>query len=199
MAINVTVYSDYICPYCYVGMGTLEKLQEKYDLNITWKGLEIHPETPDEGMPLQEFFKGMDLESAMGALKERAKELGLPFGDLKLLANSNYALQAAEYAREAGKLDEFHPAMMNAYFAETRNIGELSVIMEVAKEVGLDLLKLEEALVTDKYDETLMQDLAAAQQWGVSGTPTMIIEDQYKVVGAQPLDVLDQFFEELDA
>ncbi|MEL6537871.1 MAG: DsbA family protein, partial [Bacteroidota bacterium] len=82
MAIDITVYSDYICPYCYVGMGTLHKLQEKYDLNITWKGMEIHPDTPEEGMLLTDFFKDADVPSMLAGLKARAEEVGLPFGDL---------------------------------------------------------------------------------------------------------------------
>ncbi|HAA12319.1 MAG TPA: hypothetical protein DCE41_11705 [Cytophagales bacterium] len=197
MAIDITVYSDYICPYCYVSMGALHKLQEKYDLNITWKGMEIHPDTPDEGMLLTDFFKDADVPNMLAGLKTRAEEVGLPFGDLQILSNSHDAHTAAEFARAQGKLEEFHVAMMKAYFGDTKNIGEMEVIMEVAKEVGLDLLKLEEALVTSAYEDDLMQDLADARQWGITGTPTLIINEQYKVVGAQPLASLDQFLEEI--
>lgn len=197
MALTVTVYSDYICPFCYVGMGVLDQLREKYDLQITWKGMEIHPETPEDGVLLKEFFTDAGFDQRLADLKSRAQALGLPFGDLTVLANSHDALQAAEFARDQGMLEEFHRAMMQAYFGENKNIGEMPVIMAVAKEVGLDLLKLEEVLVTSAYEERLMQDLAEARQWGVTGTPTMIVEDQYKIVGAQPLEVLDEFFETL--
>lgn len=197
MALQLTVYSDYICPYCYVTLGTLLQLEKSFELDITWKGMEIHPDTPEEGMKLTDLFKEPDFPKTLQALAAKAKAVGLPFGDLSWLPNSNYAHQAAEFARRQGKFTEFHELLMKAYFGDLQNIGEIPVLQELGLKVGLDAAKLEEALVTEAFEPYLMETLQEARQWGISGTPTLIINDQYKVVGAQSQEHLEQLFEEL--
>jgi len=55
MAVQIEMFSDFICPFCYIGFETVRKLKPEFDLDIRWRGFQIHPEWPAEGMPSSEF------------------------------------------------------------------------------------------------------------------------------------------------
>ena len=94
------MYSDYICPFCYLGESIIEKLKNKFDIEMEHIGIEIHPETPEEGVDLRGKMSGM--EEMYEHLRCRGKEYGLNFCDIRLLSNSRKALIVGEYARKVG-------------------------------------------------------------------------------------------------
>lgn len=134
---------------------------------------------------------------------ERLKASGAPYG-LKfaesqnpVLSNSRLALEASEFARDAGHFHEFHEKMFEAYFGEGQNIGNRDVIADIAAACGLDTEELGRALDEGRYRDRLEEGLAEGHRYGVSGTPTFIINDKYKVVGAQPLEVMRRALAEI--
>ena len=94
------VFSDYIWPWCYFSTGRIEKLIENFEIEVQWRAFPLHPETPEEGLTLEELFAGrnIDIPSAMARLKRVAKELDLPWGERKKTYNSRLAQELGKWA-----------------------------------------------------------------------------------------------------
>lgn len=123
-----------------------------------------------------------------------ADEVGLPLVDRDWVSNSRKALEASEFAREQGMFDALHRAIFHAYFAEGRDIGKRDVLLELAREVGLDDAGLREALEDGRYRERIDSDYLLAQQIGFTGVPAFILGNR-AIVGAQPYSVFEQVME----
>jgi predicted DsbA family dithiol-disulfide isomerase len=164
-------------------------LKKEYAIVDNWVGYELHPETPPAGVLLAERFKGYNLSSFYEQLRARGEEIGVVFGNLTLLANSRFALMAAEYARDLGQYDFFHENMFQAYFTKGFDIGNLDVIAAVAGESGLDEKETRNAVLEGRYLSSLDKAGREGQLLGLTGIPLFIIENKYKIVGAQPMEV----------
>ncbi len=190
MATKVIVYSDYICPFCFIGKERVDRLEKEFAADVEWKGFEIHPETPLDGSDLTSL--GFD-EATAGAISSQVLKLGKD-ADLKLnlpsrISNSRLALQIAEFAKEQGKFKEYHEAVFKAYWQEGRDIGDREKLFSLASQVGLDLEDLVSYLESGKAAEKWSQHFKEARERGISGVPTFVIGNRM-VVGAQPYEVL---------
>lgn len=148
-------------------------------------------------MPLAELFPGRDLTAGSAALARRAAEFGLAYGRSERLSNSRLAIEAAEFARDAGRFSDFHEELFAAYFARGEDIGALQVLREVARHAGLDTGALEEALTAGIYAPRREQVAAEARRLGFSGVPTFVFAEEHTVVGAQPLSVFRELLDRL--
>jgi predicted DsbA family dithiol-disulfide isomerase len=193
--INFKIFSDYICPFCYIGKGIVDQLKKEYAINDKWVSYELHPETPPAGMLLSERFKGYDLSSFYDQLRARGKEVGVDFGTHTLLSNSRLALMASEYARDLDRYDSFHENIFHAYFTEGLDIGRLDVIASVAKKSGLDEKATINAVNDGRYASRLNEARKEGQLIGLTGVPLFVIENKYKIVGAQPIETFRDLFE----
>jgi predicted DsbA family dithiol-disulfide isomerase len=185
------VFSDYVWPWCYFITGRVERLKEEYEIEIRWIAFPLHPETPEEGMSLEELFKGrgIDLPSSMGHLKKVAAELGLPWGMRTRTYNSRRAQELGKWAEALGKGDEFHMAVFQSYFADGRNIADISVLKEIAGTIGLDGRMAEQALAERTFKEAVDRDWEYSRTCGITAVPTFMVDGQ-QVVGAQPYQAL---------
>lgn len=165
-------------------------MRKEFDLEDTWVNIEIHPETPAEGVSLAERFAGRDVSGMHAALRRRAAEFGLEVGDRDRLSNSRLATAAGEYARDHDSYPEFSRAVFDAYFARGEDIGDGDVLARCALAAGLDADDLHAALSDDRYADRLDAAMREAAAAGVSGVPTFIVGGRERIVGAQPLDVL---------
>lgn len=120
-------------------------------------------------------------------LRKMGSPYGIEFGDLTLLSNSRLALEASEFARDNGKFHEFHEKMFYACFTEVKDIGNMDVILNAAEDIGLDTAGLAEVLKNGTYSGRVDKGLEEARLYGINSTPTFIINNKYKLVGAQPL------------
>lgn len=154
---------------------------------------ELHPETPPQGMLLSERFKGMNLAPFYANLQSRGKELGIVFNEHSLLSNSRPALMASEYARDMGRYEVFHENMFLAYFTQSRDIGHPDVISAVAAESGLDAKETLAAAQNGRYASRLAEASKEGRLLGLTGIPLFIVNNQYQITGAQPLDVFRNF------
>ena len=143
-------------------------------------------------MSLEELFKGrgIDLPSSMGHLKKTAAELGLPWGRRTRTYNSRRAQELGKWAEALGKGDEFHLAVFQAYFAEGRNIADISVLEEIIGTIGLDSRRAEQALAERTFKEAVDHDWEYSRTCGITAVPTFLVEGR-KVVGAQPYQTLE--------
>ncbi|WP_432664794.1 DsbA family protein [Wukongibacter baidiensis] len=178
-------------------MGIVSELKKDYEIREEWVGFEIHPETPAEGVSLTERFGADNFKANMQRLADTGEKYGIEFGELKLMPNSHNALQAAEYARSAGKFDEYHRRLMDAYFRDGRNIGNIEVLVDIGRSVGLDQGNLSDVIKTRKYEALLKDNLGLAKDLGISSTPTFVVNNEYAIVGAQSIDVFRSLFDDI--
>ncbi len=195
MKIEIKMYSDYICPFCYLGEAIIEKLKNRFDIEMEYIGIEIHPETPEEGVDLRGRIYG--IEEMYENLRCRGKEYGLKFCDAKLLSNSKKALIVGEYARKVGKNSEFTLEVFKAYFDGCLDIGKDAVILEIAQKVGLSKNEVEDSLKNPLYQNSFAGNCAEARKLDISGVPTFIVNDKYRITGAQPEETFIELFEQL--
>ena len=171
-------------------------MKKEYEIEDTWVSYELHPETPPAGMLLSERFKGHDLSSFYEQLRARGLEVGVVFSNLKLLSNSRLALMASEFARDQGMYHSFHENMFHAYFTEGLDIGKADVIADVAGKSGLDEKETLSAIRDGRYASRLNETRKEGSLIGLTGVPLFVIENKYKIVGAQPIetfrDLLDK-------
>src|SRR5580658_5637574 len=193
MALKIKMYSDFICPFCYIGIEVFRKLKPEFDLELDWRGFQIHPEWPAEGMPASE-YRSMDAASRR-AVWERIESMANAavfwMKPPELLMNSRLALEAAEFAKDAGAGEAFEERVYRAYFQDGQNIGDRGVLGDLASEVGLSREALSHALETNRYSMRLKNTALAANQRGVSGVPTFFV-GQFPMVGAQSETVMRQ-------
>jgi predicted DsbA family dithiol-disulfide isomerase len=189
---KITVFSDYICPFCYIGIETLHKVQpEVPSFTLEWKGFQIHPEYPATGIPVAQRMAqyGKDrYEAIWRNILALAGGIGLEMQRPPILTNSLLALEATEYAKEQAKEGEFSHAVYRAYFQEGKNIGDIDVILPLAGETGLDTQELQEHLQAGTYSARIQSFQQEAHTLGVSGVPTFIVGPA-QIVGAQAPEV----------
>ena len=138
-------------------------------------------------MELERLFGPAFVRSQEGQ-RQRCLELGLPFAAPRLLSNSRLAVEAAEFARDAGRHGEFHRAVLSAYFAGSQDIGDIEILAGLAEQVGLDPLLLRAELAAGTYAGRRGGAREEASCLGVTAVPTYIFPGGARVVGAQSLD-----------
>lgn len=190
-----TVFSDYICPFCYVGDARLDRLREDYDLGINWCFLELHPDTPAAGMDTSRLgYPDSKWKQMMDNLSRLALEEGITFCPQTFTTNSHKSLLLAEAAREEGA-DVFyalHRRLFEAFFTQGRNIADEVVLKELAREAGVSNGVLSRAWTDVRYEARLDQYRAAARELQVGATPTVFFGEQQRIDGVLSREVFKQ-------
>jgi predicted DsbA family dithiol-disulfide isomerase len=171
----------------------IDQLRKHYDVFIRWTAFPLHPETPEEGLSIEDLFAGrVDIKQAMVRLKKVADELGLPLGERTGTYNSRLAHELAKWTESKDKGDEFHQTVYRAYFVDGENIGKAKVLIDLAESIGLPKEEAEKILDSRTYKEAVDSDWSLSRDLGVSAVPTFVMDHQ-AIVGAQPYEVLDEF------
>lgn len=198
--LKVSVFSDYICPFCYIGSRRLLRLRELYDLRVNWCGVEIHPETPAEGMPIEHLgYPSGQWRRMMASLQSMADEEGIALGPHGFTTRSRDALLLAEAAKRIGRETFYalHEALFYALFGEGRNIGDRRVLEELATEAGLTPAQVASAWSDPRYVRNLAIYRQMAARVPVRGTPTFIFGEEV-VAGVVPYARLAEAAARLD-
>lgn len=169
-------------------------MSRNFEIEVQWRAFPLHPETPEEGVTLEELFAGrnMDIPAAMARLKKTAAELGLPWGERKKSYNSRLAQELGKWAEAKGRGNEFHDLAFRAYFVDGKNIARRDVLIGLAKAAGLPESDAGNVLEMRTFREAVDSDWELVEQMGISSVPTFVI-DRQAVAGAQPYEVLEQF------
>ena len=192
--LHVTVFSDYICPFCYVGDARLDTLRDTYDLDVDWCFFEIHPDNPAEGKPVEELgYPPEQWKQMMANLEQMAKEDGLPLAPRTFTTNSHDALLLAEATRALApeSFEKLHKRLFEAYFAERQNIGDRGVLETIAAECGIDRAVVDKAWSDPALEQRLRDQYWRAAQIGVQGVPAYLF-GRYIVSGAVPAETLSR-------
>lgn len=168
-----------------------DRLREDYGVRLKYTLFPLHPETPDEGVTLEELFagRGFDVGAAQRRLAELMKEEGLPFGPRTKTYNSRLAQELAKWAESQEGGDGIHDALYRAYFVHGLNIAKSDSLISVVRELGLDEDEARRVLASRQYESVVDEDWQRCRRLGVTAVPTFIVGSR-AVVGAQPYEVL---------
>jgi predicted DsbA family dithiol-disulfide isomerase len=185
-SIRLRMVSDYICPWCYIGLARLERLRDEFDITFDVNAYELRPGIPPEGISRAEASRGRVyppgyVENLLATAREAGIDMKLP----TLIPNTQKAHETTQFAREHNKLWEIERALFHAYFEEERNISDIDVLVQIGAGVGLNAEELRQALDDRRYATQVEEELAWARAVGVSGVPTVIFNERFAVVGAQ--------------
>jgi predicted DsbA family dithiol-disulfide isomerase len=169
-------------------------LQKNYEIGLLWTAFPLHPETPEEGLTLEELFKdrGVDVKEVAARLKRVAAEAGLPWRGREKTYNSRLAQELGKWAETQGRGEEFHNAVFRAYFVEGINIAKIPELSALAKSVGLSESQARKILEDRTFKDAVDRDWARARALGIAAVPTFLFNERM-LVGAQPYEVLEQF------
>jgi predicted DsbA family dithiol-disulfide isomerase len=184
MPVVLRLYSDLVCPFCFVAeRSSLPRLLEDFDLALDWVGYELHPETPTGGVPLAEVFP--NAAAMLRSVQAFAGRFGIP--DLQppeRLVPTRRILAVAEHARAAGRLDAFLALAFDAHWRRGWGIETDEDLRWIAREAGL----APEEAVAAAADPALHRKVAAAREQalaaGVTSIPTFEFRQDAEAVGA---------------
>ncbi|QDG52250.1 DsbA family oxidoreductase [Persicimonas caeni] len=202
---KIEIWSDVVCPWCYIGKRRLEAALEEFDeeVDITWRSFQLDPSAPDKpsGPLVEELAKkyGVGVEQAramMQRVEQNAADEGLDFDfDNAQGGNTFDAHRVIHFASEHGpdgqnKQGEMKERLLSAYMTEGRPISDRDELAKLAGEVGLDAKEVREMLDGDRFVDAVKYDRAEARQIGVTGVPFFLIEGKYGIPGAQASETL---------
>lgn len=195
--VRVSVYSDYTCPWCYVGAARLQKLKkqlrDEVELVDSWMPFEIHPEVPEGGMSVDELPYSKEQFRQMNAyLRKQAEAEGLNMIERERMSNTHQALAAATFVQNEypDRFEAFHKGLFETYFVRGEDLSDVEVLRRVAEEAGVPADEVEEVAKGEAYDDAIEATGELARRLGISGTPTFVFEKEFAVVGAHPTDTL---------
>ncbi len=169
-------------------------MKRDYQVQLQWRAYELRPGLPPEGIPRTP--KPGEVNGFPPYLNQHAEELGIKLHRSAIIPCSRLALESAEYAKEHGKFDQFHLAVFKAYWEETKNIGLIGVIREIATESGLDAEEVERCLKEGRHSQVVKTQSEAAKQSGINGIPAYLIGD-FLIEGVQPYQFFQRAVEEM--
>jgi predicted DsbA family dithiol-disulfide isomerase len=169
-------------------------LRREYEIETKWVAFPLHPDTPEEGLLLEELYarRAVDINQVKLRLKKVADELGLPLGERKKTYNSRLAQELAKWTESKGKGDSFHDAVFRAYFVDGKNISKVDELAVLAKSIGLPEGEARSVLESRAFKAAVDSDWSHCGQLGITAVPTFVANGQ-ALAGAQPYEVLEQF------
>lgn len=201
---QIDIVSDISCPWCAVGVNTLERALERVgmpdDLEIRFQPFQLNPDMPAEGMALATYLTqkvgipAAQLEAASAMLRERGKAVGFSFGPREHIWNTFDAHRLLAFAGAEGPRDaqrKLKLALLDAYHGEGRNTSNAGVLVELAEQAGLDPARARQVLESGEYAQEVREAEAKWRGMGISGVPTMVIDGRRALTGAQPVEVLE--------
>jgi predicted DsbA family dithiol-disulfide isomerase len=196
---KVEIWSDVVCPWCYIGKRRFETALSRFDhadqVEIEWKSFELDPSSERSGEPGGSSAK---LAVKYGLTPEKVEQMqanvaataageGLDY-DLPgaIPANTFDAHQVIHLAAVHGKQGEVKEALLRAHFVDAEAVGERDTLVRIAADAGLDPAEVREALDQQTYAEAVRTDEAEARSLGINGVPFFVVDRAYGVSGAQP-------------
>jgi predicted DsbA family dithiol-disulfide isomerase len=204
---QIEIWSDVVCPFCYIGKRKLEKAIEKSPfkdkITVEWKSFQLNPDqkTNSSISTLEHLSqsKGWSMEQTReitSNVVNMAAAQGLEFDFEKaVVANTRNAHRLIHLAKESGKGDAMKERLLSAYFTEGKNVDDFLTLISLGKEIGLDEEKIKVMLESDQFEQAVDQDIYESRQIGVKGVPFFVLDRKFGISGAQPDEVFEQALE----
>lgn len=190
LTVQVDVWSDFVCPWCYAAALSLRALKETHDVSIRWRSFELRPAGSP---PMPESYRQQIETVGRPRFNQMMYELygvevnGGPFG-----INSRDALVGEKVAQAYGVHIAYREFVTRAYWHEAKDISDRALLRQIAETVGMDGEEFLGALDDPTFDEQVEGDVRLAQEIGLTGVPAQVFAGRYLVSGAQPVEVLQQ-------
>ncbi|MER8365938.1 DsbA family protein [Mesorhizobium sp. M0991] len=200
-SITVDVVSDVVCPWCFIGQKRLDKAIAAVDIDvhIRWRPFQLDPTIPPEGKNRRDYMVAkFGSEQRIREIHGRIEPLGeaegisFAFDAIKVAPNTLDAHRLIRWAGTAGEAvqNRLVRRLFQLNFEEGANLGDHAVLIEAAREAGMDASVVETLLPTDADVEAVRTEIATASRMGISGVPCFLLEGKYAVMGAQDADTL---------
>jgi predicted DsbA family dithiol-disulfide isomerase len=203
--INIEIYSDLICPWCYIGkrrmQAGLELLGKEFTAKIVWRPFQLNPDMPVEGITRKSYrskkFGSWERSMAMDAeIAATGKSLGIEFNYDKVVMTPNTLAghRLLWWAQPRNHQEHLAEALFAAYFTEGRDVGRHDVLAEVAARVGLPQAEVLTFLDSDAGKKEVAEEASRGLKLGLEGVPYFVINGVPAISGAQnPLTFLEAF------
>ena len=206
---KIEVWSDFVCPFCYIGKRKLEnalnQFEYKDEIELIFRSFELDPNSKKkvDGNIHEIIAKkyGISVEQAKASNDQiiaQAKALGLNYNFEDLMPTNTFdAHRLSHYAKTEGKSNALSERILKAYFVDALNISDHETLANLAGEVGLDTEKALKVLESNQYEQEVRQDEENASRLRISGVPYFVFNDKYSVSGAQPTELFLEVLEKV--
>lgn len=206
---KIEIWSDFVCPFCYIGKRRLEialnKFEHKDEVELVFRSFELDPSSKkkfDEN--IHEIIAkkyGISVEQAKASnnqIIEQAKAVGLNYNFDDLIPTNTFdAHRLSHYAKTEGKMNELSERLLKAYFVDSLNISDYKLLADLAGEVGLNSEEALRVLESNKYGDEVRKDEESASKLRISGVPYFVFNNKYSVSGAQPAELFLEVLEKV--
>lgn len=202
--LKIDFVSDVSCPWCVVGLRSLEQALERIGDELTteihFQPFELNPQMPPEGQDIAEHIAQKygstpeELQRNQEGIRSRGAALGFTFNMDKRsrIYNTFDAHRLLHWAALEGSQHALKQALFTAYFTDGRDPSDREVLIDVAKQAGLDPVRAREILESDLYAAEVRQREELYRQHGIQAVPSVIINDTYLIQGGQPVELFEQ-------
>jgi predicted DsbA family dithiol-disulfide isomerase len=206
MMIRLDIFSDPVCPWCYIGKANLDRALEAHadhPFRIEWHPFQLNPDMPADGVDKHDYLAAKFGEDRLVQMHLRLKEASRAAGaeidpdTPRRMPNSLDAHRLIHWAGLEGRQSAVVSSIMRAYWREGRDIGNAGVLADIAAAAGMDRAVTVRLLASDADADDIRARDDDARAKGVSAVPTFLIAQQYVVSGAQPPEVWGRVIEEL--
>lgn len=209
-ALTIDIYSDVICPWCYVGKSRLERALKQWNgsvpVKISWRPFQLNPTMPPQGMDRRQYleakFGGPAAAQAIyGQVSAAGAGEGIPFAFERIARTPNTfpAHRLIWLAGRHGKQDEVVEILFRQYFLKGEDIGNVETLARGAVEAGLDQAAIETFLGSNEGMEVVQAEEAAGRRLGISGVPYFVLNGTHVLSGAQPPERFLTVFRQIEA
>ena len=195
----IEIYSDVVCPWCYVGKRRLERALAKRSSDlaprITWRPFQLNPTMPREGMDRRQYLEAkFGTPEAFRRIEEHvlaagaAEQVPFAFENIARTPNTFAAHRLIWYADREGRQDAMVESLFRGYFVEGADIGSLPALVQLAGRAGLDEKAVATCLESDSGTAEVKAEEAAGHRLGIRGVPYFVFDRAYGLSGAQPVE-----------
>lgn len=194
MSLKIKVYSDYVCPFCFLGKDQFEKAIEGKNVDVEWMPYELRPRPSEQLDPVNDPEKLAGWEHYI-IPRTKAWGINMKLPNVSPHPYTDLVHQGFHYAKEFGKEKEYNDRVYKAFYQEDKNIGEIDILAKLAAEVGLDEVEFKKTLETGKYEKIQQQALKHAyEEAEITGIPTFIIGNE-RIAGAASKEIFEEAIE----
>lgn len=179
--VSVKVWSDYVCPFCMLAEGPLHEATHDLDVEIEWMPFELRPYPTPTLRPEDEYLPAIWARSVYPMARRMGVDITLP--TISPQPYTRLAFEGYQYAARHGAAAAYTPRVLKAFFQENRDIGRLSVLADIASELGLDVSAFTEALTKGTYTEAHQEALRTAEAFRINVVPTLVIGESHRLEG----------------
>ncbi|MEI7744699.1 MAG: DsbA family oxidoreductase [Chloroflexota bacterium] len=206
---KVEIFSDVVCPWCYIGKRRFERALEAFDgasdVEVEWRSFQLNPDQPRGAVGNHDDH----LARKMGVSVERVREINEQVTGLAAAEGLDYHFETYKvvntfdvhrllhFAKANGVGEEAEERLLRAQLVEGATLDDIDTLVGLAGELGLDTDAARAALESDAYADAVTADLELARAFGISGVPFFVIDRKYGISGAQPPEAFLQVFEKI--